>query len=59
MRLLQVCLEKSLSENILPCIEEQTMTNTELEVAKKMDQVASTISKDGQYNANLDITKWN
>lgn len=59
MRLFQVCLEKSLSDNILPDVKEQTMTNTELEVAKIMDKVASTISKAGNYNINLDLSKWN
>lgn len=59
MRLMQVCLEKSLSDNILPFIREQTMTNTELEVSKRMDRVASTISKEGNYNINLDLSKWN
>lgn len=59
MRLMQVCLEKALNDNILPSIREQTMTNTELEVAKRMDKVASTISRDGNYNINLDLSKWN
>lgn len=59
MRLLQVALEKSLSDNILPFIREQTMTNTELEVTKRMDKIASTISKEGSYNINLDLSKWN
>ncbi|KAJ2940820.1 hypothetical protein O0L34_g10069 [Tuta absoluta] len=59
MRLMQVCLEKALSDNVLPFIKEQTMTNTELEIVKRMDKVASTISKDGNYNINLDLSKWN
>lgn len=59
MRLFQVCLEKSLGENILPLIREQTMTNTELEVIKRMDKVASNISHEGSYNVNLDLSKWN
>lgn len=59
MRLMQVALEKSISDNILPFIREQTMTNTELEVTKRMDKIASTISKEGNYNINLDLSKWN
>lgn len=59
MRLMQVCLEKSLSDNVLPFIREQTMTNSELEVAKRMDKVASKIAKQGNYNINLDLSKWN
>lgn len=39
MRLLQVRLEKSLSDNILPLIREKTMTNTELEVIFTIDSV--------------------
>lgn len=57
MRLLQVCLEKSLSDNVLPFIREQTMTNTELEVIKRMDKVASSLSNSGNYNINLDLSK--
>ncbi|UHK03222.1 MAG: RNA-dependent RNA polymerase [Hangzhou zicrona caerulea xinmovirus 1] len=58
-RLMQVALENGIGVNILPFIREQTMTNTELEVVKRMDKIASTISKDGNYNLNLDLSKWN
>lgn len=59
MRLMQVCMEKSLSDNILPYIREQTMTNTELEVAKRMDKVASHLKEKGHANLNLDLSSWN
>ncbi|XP_045539875.1 uncharacterized protein LOC123722369 [Papilio machaon] len=59
MRLMQVCMEKSLSDNVLPYVKEQTMTNTELEVAKRMDKVASHIKEKGHANLNLDLSSWN
>nr|QMP82287.1 RNA-dependent RNA polymerase [Lepidopteran anphe-related virus OKIAV50] len=59
MRLMQVCMEKSLSDNVLPYVREQTMTNTELEVAKRMDKVASHIKEKGHANLNLDLSSWN
>ncbi|UHK03305.1 MAG: RNA-dependent RNA polymerase [Guiyang xinmovirus 1] len=58
-RMLQVAMEKALSDNILPFIKEQTMTNSELEVTKRMNKVASTIGAGGRYNVNLDLSKWN
>ncbi|CAD7091699.1 unnamed protein product [Hermetia illucens] len=59
MRLFQVALEKGVSDNIFRYIKEQTMSNTELEVAKRMDNVSSSIGKKGDYNINLDLSKWN
>lgn len=59
MRLMQVCMEKSLGDNILPLIREQTMSNSELEVAKRIDRVVSNITNPGEYNINLDLSKWN
>lgn len=59
MRLMQVTLEKAVSDNVLPFIREQTMTNSELEVTKRMDKVASSLSDDGNMNINLDLSKWN
>lgn len=56
MRLMHVCMEKWLSDNVLPYIKEQTMTDTELEVAKRMDKVASNIKEKGSANLNLDLS---
>lgn len=58
-RMLQALLEKALADNILPFLKDQTMTDSELEVTKKMDRIASSIGKSGHCNLNLDLSKWN
>jgi len=57
-RLEQTCMEDNLSKHILKYLPDQTMTNTELEVLKRMTSAVYNL-RNREDIINMDFSKWN
>lgn len=57
-RLIQVLREKNIADSLFPYFEDQTMTNTEVQVLKRQENLSNP-NKVTEVIINIDLSKWN